>query len=122
MKEEILNRILDKINEFGIDNITILEELYMENYYSDNDAFINALLLKYNYYNEIHTKTHNNIYTDYNSREMNKIKNIWLNLDLDDKLLICKIYKINVDSDWNEISDEKKLKLERYINYYLLIF
>lgn len=97
MKNKILDNILDKISLYGINYITTLEKLFIDNFESKNDAYINSLLLKYEFYKHIYYNIE--IYSNHTDDmiQLSKYETIWNSLDIDDKICISKIYKIDLE-------------------------
>lgn len=122
MKEKILNILLDRINEYGLENLTILEQLFLDNYDNSKEAYLNAILLKYSYYADIlNTDT---IYGFYITNDMiyrKKLSTLWNCLDIDDRISITKTFKINQNTEWYDITQINKNKIEKYFTNYFLI-
>jgi len=50
------NHILDNINEFGKDKITLTEKLYLDNYSTSKKGHYESQLnIRYNYYTELYS-------------------------------------------------------------------
>ena len=126
-----LDKILDNINKFGIDNITPTEKLYLDRFgTSEHPMLETQLSFRYNYYSELYNYDIESDYTLFCNAinitpdvlKETRANLLWDNIEMEDFDNFCSInhldYSIS-NIQWHELSDEiQSLFITYWEEYY----